>query len=240
MYYSIRDNKSVYSGIIAVVIYIALLVSLLFIVNFKFDPPVVEEGILMDLQGDLGQPAIMQHLAAVAEAESDAVAEELSAVEQEPELTQDIEESIVVEKPKPRKVKKQALFRPRAVSETVSKTSTASSANASGAGGYSGDKGVGGDGVDYDYSVGDRRVVGVLPLPSSNYGENKAGVVVIEVYVDARGYVVRTPVYKAEGSTTNDSELVRVSIEAARKARFTDSDNDVPQIGTISYTFKIS
>ncbi len=95
--------------------------------------------------------------------------------------------------------------------------------------------GGGDDGVGSIAVLKDRRVVGSLPKPA--YGENVSGRVIIDIVVDEFGYVTSAS-YRAEGSTTNRSQLIEAARQAALKARFTQSDN-VVQGGTITYIFKL-
>jgi colicin import membrane protein len=75
-----------------------------------------------------------------------------------------------------------------------------------------------------------------LPLP--DYTRNVAGVVVVEVTVNSNGVVTaaRAP-YR--GSTTTDNSLVEAARRAAMQARFNVSPGAPPQVGTITYTFRL-
>ena len=256
-YYSTDENRGKLFALGAMFVYLLLLLALALFVSFDVKIPIEEQGIMMDLQGFLGKQS--SNLAS-SEPQLPSVKSNVVASNDDEVLTQDFEDAPEIEeqdpkkKPKdkiseevvkkpveePRKVNQNALFKPKTDADKSKGSAATKEENSKGAGGYSGDEnGTGGGGVDSKYSVGNRKVVGSLPLPSTNYGKNKSGKVVIEVYVDANGYVTRTPVYKAHGSTTNDNQLIKVAIQAARKARFTNSDNDVPQVGTITYTFKL-
>ena len=89
-------------------------------------------------------------------------------------------------------------------------------------------------GLSYDLSG--RSVVGALPKP--RYKADETGKVIVDVTVDAAGRVT-TAAYRSQGSTTNNSELVAASVEAALKARFSDSETIV-QGGTITYIFRMN
>lgn len=257
MYYSTDENRGRLFAAIATFAYLLALSALVWLVSFTIEAPREEEGIMMDLQGLLGSPS---SYVAASTPQQPSVKNRVVASSKEELVTQDIEDAPLAERQKPkakkvkktpkqevkkpvekpREVNKNALFKPKAKSDKSKGSAANKEDNASGAGGYSGDeKGTGGGGIESQYSVGNRKLVGSLPLPRTNYGKNKSGKVVIEVYVDSNGSVTRAPVYKAQGSTTNDNQLVKVAIEAARKARFTTSDNEVPQVGTITYTFKL-
>lgn len=247
-YYSTDGRRSRVIGTLAAFIYVAGWVVVMLVVNFRLNTEVIEEGVMLDIIGDPGQAAAMQQ----------ATVKPVQTVPQPPSqeelATQDTEEApaIAPEKPKektkpkpqpekpqekPRQADPNALFRPS--KNTSQGGATASAETGQGKGGYSGDeKGSGGGGVDSEYSVGNRTLVGRLPLPSTDYGKNKQGKVVVEIMVNEDG-AVTSATYRAKGSTTSDNQLVRVAIEAARKARFTHGSSDIPEMGTITYTFKL-
>ena len=81
-----------------------------------------------------------------------------------------------------------------------------------------------------------RGLVGVLPLPEQP--ENKSGVVLIRVTVDASGRVT-SAAYEPKGSTTSDVELVAEARKAALRTRFTES-RTVIEGGVITYIFKLT
>lgn len=78
-----------------------------------------------------------------------------------------------------------------------------------------------------------------VALPKPEYGSNKQGTVVIQIWVDRNGRVTRAE-FQPKGSNTADGDLVGKAIAAARKARF-NADANAPeeQKGTITYIFKI-
>ncbi|MFO8022547.1 MAG: cell envelope integrity protein TolA [Perlabentimonas sp.] len=92
----------------------------------------------------------------------------------------------------------------------------------------------GGNGISFD--LGGRTA---LELPQPEYPSQKSGRVVVEVRVDRYGNVTSATGGK-KGSTTMDSELIRVAEKAARQAKF-DVSQDAPatQTGTITYVFKL-
>ena len=92
------------------------------------------------------------------------------------------------------------------------------------------------DGLDQlDQGLKGRGLVGNLPKPA--YPGNKSGKIVIRVTVDASGRVT-SAAFEPKGSTESDSQLVAAALEAARKARFTESRAAV-QGGTITYLFRM-
>ena len=73
-----------------------------------------------------------------------------------------------------------------------------------------------------------------LPKPSSDFAQ--AGVVVVTIMVDAAGNVTSATV--ADGTTISDRSTQQLATQAARQAKFTEGDT--PQIGKITYTFKLN
>lgn len=83
-----------------------------------------------------------------------------------------------------------------------------------------------------------RSTVGVPPRPS--YGVQKEGTVVVDIWVDQNGAVVRA-VPGAAGTTVTDKELWNAARQAALKAKFnTDWEAKEQQQGTITYIFKLT
>ena len=73
-----------------------------------------------------------------------------------------------------------------------------------------------------------------LPKPSSDFAQ--AGVVVVNIMVDAAGNVTNATV--ADGTTISDRATQQLALQAARQSKF--SEGDTPQIGKITYTFKLN
>lgn len=79
----------------------------------------------------------------------------------------------------------------------------------------------------------------IISLPPPSYTVNFEGRVVITVTVDLDGKVVDA-VYNSENSTTDNPDLIKASISAAKSSRFSKSENsDALQEGTITYNFKL-
>ena len=78
------------------------------------------------------------------------------------------------------------------------------------------------------------RNVKSLPKPSSNFAQ--AGIVVVNIQVDAAGNVTNASV--GDGTTISDRSTQQLALQAARQAKFTQGDT--PQIGKITYTFKLN
>lgn len=83
------------------------------------------------------------------------------------------------------------------------------------------------------WSLAGRDLRGTLATPRNDF--NQAGKVIVEIRVDAAGNVVSAVV---KGGTISDEQTQRIALEAARKARFTEGEED--QIGTITYNFRFN
>lgn len=100
-----------------------------------------------------------------------------------------------------------------------------------------------GEGSGYNLSGSDQLDAGLrgrglreaLLRPRTDY--NISGKVVIYVTVDAAGNVVSAD-FRQEGSTTNNSTLINLALEAARKAKFNRSSK-FTEGGTITYKFNL-
>lgn len=87
-----------------------------------------------------------------------------------------------------------------------------------------------------DEGLRGRGLVGNLPVPS--YPGNVSGKIVIRVAVDQHGQVT-SAAYEPKGSTSSDAALIAAAIEAAKRARFTES-RSFAQGGTITYNFRLN
>ncbi len=87
-----------------------------------------------------------------------------------------------------------------------------------------------------DEGLRGRGLVGSLPVPS--YPGNTSGKIVIRVAVDQHGKVT-SAAYEPKGSTSSDAALIAAAIDAAKRARFTESRSFV-QGGTITYNFRLN
>jgi TonB family protein len=83
-----------------------------------------------------------------------------------------------------------------------------------------------------------RTLNGTIPSPRANY--NKSGTVVVDIWVDNYGTVVKA-VAGAEGTNITDAHLLVAARNAAMGASFNMSaDAPAMQHGTITYIFKIT
>ncbi len=246
-YYDPNNRAPMRMAIIAVLLYLALTTLLMIFVRFSTESAEESiEGILVAFGvDDFGEGS-----------------EELVATDVEtapsPEIVEEIEEELLtdpnseaevevpqVEEPKPKEVIKErrvvnqnALFPGRKEQSTATSQGDSQERGNQGAesGGESGVSQGGGDGNTPIAVLKDRSVVGSLPRPA--YNADVAGRVIIDITVDEQGRV-QSASYRAQGSTTNNSQLVAAARAAALKARFTPSDNFI-QGGTITYIFTMN
>lgn len=258
-YYESNSRTSRIGGVIATLVYLVLLLLLLIFVRFSHEVELIEQGIMVDFgdsQTGSGvedmdatdtpvqpsqsseQPAPTEYLTddnSPAEIES-ADIESSSQVDSSPQdVTQTQAQTEVA-----REVNQRALFPGRTLSSGSSSQGSDEQAEGN-QGEQSGeqdgspsDTGAGVEGVSWNLSG--RSVVGRLPIPT--YSDNATGRVVMEIIVDDSGRVTRAT-YRAEGSTTNSSQLVSAAQKAALAAKFTPS-GEFAQVGTITYTFRLN
>ena len=85
-----------------------------------------------------------------------------------------------------------------------------------------------------NWSLGGRNLKGMLPQPSNDFRQE--GKVVVKIRVNAAGDVIDAQ--ETTGGDIGDKQTVKLALEAARKAKFTEGEHD--QIGTITYIFKLN
>ena len=73
-----------------------------------------------------------------------------------------------------------------------------------------------------------------LPKPSDDFAQ--AGLVVVQIMVDVAGNVTNATV--TGGTTISDRATQQLALQAARQTKFTEGDK--PQMGKITYTFKLN
>ncbi len=260
-YYNPEHREPIKWASLAVLLYLVVLVVMMFTIRFAVavtEP--ADQGILVDF-GESADGAGEEELLATdvaatppppqpIEPKEEILTDDSSDVEvvepqreeapkqETPQEEQPIEQpdTVVVE---PRVVNQNALFPGR--KELSESTSQGTSSGAGNQGAESGAQGGtsegGGSGSESFAQLKDRSIVGSLPKPSYA-ANNLSGVVVVDITVDDAGRV-KSANYRATGSTTNNSQLVSAAENAARKARFTPSDEFI-QSGTITYIFKIN
>lgn len=137
-----------------------------------------------------------------------------------------------------RQVNKRALFSGRTQGSTSPSEGTSEGAGNQGEQGGSPEgshEGMG-QGSSGSFDLAGRGLIGTLP--SADYPSNYSGKVVVEIEVDREGRVTKAR-YREKGSTTNAGVLRKAAEDAARKARFTPSETNDIQVGTITYVFKL-
>ena len=96
---------------------------------------------------------------------------------------------------------------------------------------YDGVPGTGGT----NYSLAGRKA---SSLPKPTYNSNKQGKVVVKIWVDKEGNVVKAEPGQ-RGSTTTNADLLKRAKDAAMKAKFSPNKNAQDlQVGTITYDFR--
>ena len=85
-----------------------------------------------------------------------------------------------------------------------------------------------------NWSLGGRNLKGSLPQPSNDFRQE--GKVVVQIRVNAAGDVIDAR--ETTGGTISDKQTIKLALDAARKAKFSEGDHD--QIGTITYIFKLN
>ncbi len=261
MYYYKPDNnrQGRRAGAIALACYLVVFLGVSFLVSFRMDYPAVDQGILVDFgeSDGSGEENVML-------SQSEETVAPRSSASQEEFMTQDYEQAPSVasglhaerqpsrndnsqmnnesdtpsREEQAHEVNRRALFPGRSIaSQSVSQgdaDSDGNSGHVSGADGVSSGTGIGTEGVSF--SLSGRRPVGSLPRPS--YDSDAQGKVVVEITVDAQGRV-QTAAFQPLGSTTQDPKLTAAALRAARSARFTPSENNAVQTGTITYVFRL-
>lgn len=259
-YYRTDDNRSGRNAAtVATIIYALLFVVLMLAVKFHIEPESEPKGIIMDFgDGDYGMGI---EDTVLADADAPAVPY-TPALQEEQFVTQDFEEAPAVretppepdrrvrdpqpqqtpvtETPpeEPRQVNPRALFSGSTAGSTSSSEGTAGGSGNQGSqdGQVGGSHNGGGTGDSGTAELTGRRLVGALPLPA--YNANEEGRVVVSITVNGEGKVV-SAVYRSQGSTTQNIQLVNAAIAAARKATFSVSEAVELQQGTITYVFKL-
>lgn len=247
-YYAPDDNRrGRRAGLAAAACYLAAFLAVSVLVSFHADCETHSEGILIDF-GDDTDGSGAQNVA-LSQAEETYVP---PAESHEEYLTQEHEQAPVLttgerqqeranaSAEQPRQVNRRALFPGRSTtSEATSQGSGTNTAgnrgHESGGDGSSAGTGTGTEGISFDLKG--RRAIGSLPTPA--YESNDAqGIVIVEITVDAAGRV-QSAAFKPQGSTTQDARLLDAALKAARQARFTASEANAVQTGTITYEFRL-
>ncbi|MCP4551765.1 MAG: energy transducer TonB [Bacteroidetes bacterium] len=95
-------------------------------------------------------------------------------------------------------------------------------------------EGLGGEGEEISYSLAGR---GAKHLPKPSYNSPEQGRVVVSIWVDRQGNVIRADA-GAKGTNISDLNLRRLAREAALRAKFSEDPSATDlQKGTITYNF---
>lgn len=231
----------------------ALVVLVLFLMAFRTPLPLPgEEGVEVDLgMMDQGMGNIQPDKPAIPQA---AAPQPKQTRTQEENLTQNDEEAPALEQPRPKKPKQETPAEPprqtpnpRAMYQGSNNPQAGGSEGITGQPGDQGNpngirdvrqyEGNGGKGNGPGYSLGGRGAKS-LHRPSDDVSEE--GTVVVNIWVNRAGKVVRAEV-ATKGTTLINSEMRQRAVQSALRSIFV-SDPDAPeeQKGTITYNFVIN
>ena len=232
-----ENRRKLISAIIT--LFVSLIgTGILFVVALPYpDPPPPELGVEMNAEelSDIGND--FDNASEGGEDVSNNVASNNS---EEKVVSQDTEEAPIsskntkVEKPKKEEKKpaepainQNALFSKGKVKKGNGGSQGISEGSGSGAGGN-------GEGKGVSFNLGGRGAKELVPPSASN---NTPGKIVVEIFVDKEGNVVRAKA-GVKGTTISNSNLYRKCEQAARKCKFA-ADPNAPeeQRGTITYRF---
>ena len=252
-----KQDSIISGGITAVLLLLAIL--LCAFVGFHYpNPPIPEEGVEVNLGdfdyglGDVNDVELSENMRQDASS-SPSVGEEVA--------TQSTEESVhmnssadnssrAIQQTTPKatettqneakepEVNKKALFPGnRNTAQGGSQGVTSGTGNQGSQGGdpnsqrYNGTPGLGGSG----WSLTGRSAAA---LPTPTYDKNKEGRIIVKIWVDRTGKVVKTQAPE-KGSTISDVSMVNRAKEAAGRAKFNaDPHAEELQTGTITYIFR--
>lgn len=263
MYYYAPDEnrKGKRAGIVALACYLILFLAISLSISFRMDYEPRSEGILVDFGDDsegageenvaLSQQELPSSSTSTASEEymtqetEEApalpdVAGERNSPSSKAENLGDNRNDINQDRTEVREVNRRALFPGRSTASAAASQGAAADAkgNAGNKAGGDGDRagtGTGTEGISFD--LRGRRPVGSLPRPG--YESNDAqGIVIIEITVDSQGRV-QTAAFRPHGSTTQDTKLLEAALKAARQAKFTPSESNALQSGSITYVFRL-
>ena len=244
-------RNKIISGIGTAVVMLLVVLVLLAFGYDPPDPPIPEEGVEVNLgDSDFGQGDDPQPASTAAPTQAPATPNRIATQNAEPTINMNTSQNegntvkpTPAEQPKEQskepEINKNALFPGKRNQQSGSgsqgvSTGTGDQGKANGtpsSNNYDGNGGGNGN-----YSLAGRSGIA---LPRPEYNSNKQGTVVIQIWVNREGKVVRAE-YQPKGSNTSDGTLVSQAIAAARKARFNpDAAAPDEQKGTITYKFEI-
>lgn len=252
-----EEQKNKIRGIIGTVIFHLMLFFALFFLALRTPLPLPgEEGVEVSLGyaetgSGLVQPKELKPVQRVEPAESQPQPKEI--------MTQNVEEAPAIEKVQPKEVKKpvekptekitppkeepvvnpRALYTPHQKDSDESgtqgdKSNLADQGKETGSNESKKPDGVGGLGDGVSFNLDGR---GSIYLPKPEYNSREQGRVVVRIWVNKEGKVVKV-LPGVQGTTITDQKLIKVAEDAAKNAVFTKDPNAAnEQIGTITYNF---
>lgn len=257
-----KKDKTI--AVIGTVLVHALILLVLFLMAFRTPLPLPgEEGVEVDLgMYNQGMGEVQPETPTVPEQSTPPKPQEDETTKSEDEIvTQDTEEAPSVQKEKEKETKEEPEVKPKEkpeeeVKETPQQTvnpkalfkgkDKAQEGGSEGVTGQPGDQGnpnglagvkkydgQGGKGNGPGYDLGGRGAK-TLQRPPKDFPEE--GHIVVEIWVDREGNVIRTGI--AKGTDIANSEMRSLAMEAARRSKFIpDPTAPAEQKGTITYTF---
>ena len=250
-------KNSIISGSITFVVMGLIILACALMGLYPPDPPIEEEGVEVNLgNSDFGsgnnpipnvsennspnysRPATSNEVATQNTEESMAMNASTTPGNT---VTQEDEVKDVPEIPKKPEINKNALFKKKRTETNTNGGSqgiTSGNGNQGKVGGdpnsnrYDGNPGKGGAG----WSLEGRNV---RALPTPEYNSNQQGRIVVKIWVDRSGNVIKAEA-PAKGSTIVSGVMVKQAMTAAKRAKFSASSNAIEaQIGYITYEFRI-
>ena len=244
----LKSKSHTTAAVVTIVVHTALLVFCIFYALVTPLPLPGEEGVEVQLgNGDLGETSVAATAATTPETpmpeeDEDIITndeDEISLPDEEKtkvdEKKEDVAEKIVEEQP---------YINPNALYKGKSNKGNDSVSNDDGEG-MSGSphgtvnsdntNGLGGFGHGTSYSLAGRKATS-LPLPE--YSSQDQGIIVVEIFVDKKGNVIRAEAGK-KGTTISNQTLWQKTYEAAMKTKFSVNETAADeQKGTITYSFR--
>lgn len=263
--HSKAEKKAIVTAIVGTVLLMALIVALCVLLGLSYqNPPPDEQGVEVNLgDSDFGfgeNPDPQEsETESVTPTAPNPVAENVSTQKTVQTVAMNTKKEVTpqkVEKVEPKKeevkkepeINKKALFPGKKKSQGGgSEGVTSGEGNQGKAGGspnstrYDGNPGNGGNGnggTGSGTGYPDLKGRSASRLPNPKYNSSKEGKVVVRIWVDRNGNVVKAePGY--QGSTTTDARLLEQARQAAMQSKFTPDPNaEEPQVGKITYIFR--
>ncbi len=246
-------------AVIGTILVHTMVLLVLFLMAFRTPLPLPgEEGVEVDLgMYNQGMGQVQPDKPAVPQQSSPAMPQEDETTKSKDDIvTQDTEEAPSIKTEKKKEPKEESTTKPSEPAETTQPTvnpkalfkgsDKSQDGGSEGITGQPGDQGnpnglagvkkydgQGGQGNGPGYDLGGRGAT-TLQRPPREFPEE--GHIVVEIWVDQQGNVVRTNIGK--GTDITNSEMRRTALEAAGRSKFAPDPNaPEEQKGTITYTF---